>query len=251
MEYYLYISHTKIEMMYDQLSGEDSRSSSIKAKIAVPQIAEIESQRGTSRETTLYQKLDRITKHLSQHQELGSITTARLNKGIQYIQDTGKWKSAILSKDYELQKTNEPPVSYVVFCKRPGVLIFLVGSPKHILGTSDRIDTGIVSPSWTVDELVMNYANRDQRLDDISGPREKYLPGLFGFMANIWEAPHRGLKVFFRVYGWHEISNKIWADSVDYYNDYFERAKLENDVLSKPDVVLVGSPIFVALDEVR
>jgi hypothetical protein len=247
MEYYRYVSRTKIEMMYDQLSGEDSRSSSIKAKLAVPKIAEIESQTGTSREITLYQKLDTVRKHLTRLKQIGTIKDAQVNKNMQYVLDTGIWKSVILSKEYDMKKTSDPPVSYVVFCQRPGALIFLVGSPKHILGASDRIDSGIVSPSWTVDELVMNYANRDQRLDNVFAPRDKYLPGLFGFMAHIWDAPNRNLKVFFRIYGWHQISNKLWTDSTKYYDGEFERARKENDVLSQPDVAIVGSPISVAL----
>lgn len=226
---YLYVSAPKVEMLHSQTPAAISR----------PAI----SDGGGDGQETLYGKLAQLQKQLEEEDSVQDIADVRPGDCSQFLKGSGVWNASLIRKAYpETNVGDTEPLAYCLYKQFEEVCYFLLGSPSNITGNTRLAGhTTKVSPSWTVDEYIMGLIRQRMRepFDESA-----WLGGLLGYCAQICRyLPRINAEVLFLAYSSHEVSSNEWEKTVNHYTECAS--------MYKPSLVVVGSPIYVALNPLR
>jgi hypothetical protein len=246
MEYYLYVSKTKVNMLYEQIVSNTPKTVETKASLGIPKIGSIERSTQSKSSDSIYTRLDMVKHYLFNANEICLLEDIACHPEKKYTTYTGQWKSTLIAKSYDekylLGKEKDPstyprPRTYVTFCSSREALVFLAGSASNMLGYNGKVDEyySVISESCTMDEFIMNLS------PNVPPDSNRILPGTFSLFAHLWNTPTKNLKVLFVIYHRYEVTIPIWESCKEEFDHY------EAELPDKPNYVLLGSPIFVAL----
>ncbi|MBD2054566.1 hypothetical protein H6F88_00725 [Oculatella sp. FACHB-28] len=158
MKYYIYISRTKVDMLYAQLPPEFLKGISAELTINVGVLSG--TLKGTPNENdgSLPQRLHAVSQYINRHEDTGTVTSPG-----KYISGTTSLKYGIVS---------EYAADIVFFGGIvSGKTLALIGSSTSVIGEADRADANHSLSYYTLEFLkgaIETEENRDEQSDVFS-----------------------------------------------------------------------------------
>jgi hypothetical protein len=238
VRYYLYISRSKVSMLFAQQTPAASYKQKLDLKIlsverSSPEqnaslVANVETVETSLRAAGLVRE---------------SIDVRRADPLPPYIHDVGDWRISVIKKAYE-DSEPEPPWAYCLFRQRGPTAYFLLGSVDNIitqLGAQQRPTA--ISPSATVDEYIMGLIARSAHQSQNFESRR--VVGLLDYCARMCMTfPEYNSEVLFKTY-WHL---KVTKQDCDEYRQMPTPIGRGKDV-AQVRRILIGSPIYAAMSD--
>lgn len=243
MDFLTYVSQTKVNMLYDQLPRRKklppARQTTLRA--GIPNIASLERTAADDELVGIYQKLKAVTKHLSKSGEVGDLTTAAGHPNMQYLLDIGNWKMGVYTKDEDALH------AYVALTVRQGLVALMIGSARNVTSATELPITGI-SLSFTVDDWLLDHASQEQLAkQDFGFEGNRIALGAMDLCTRFWSFPEQKTRVLARIYGRYRLTHReIHTSHKDILSE-IKRAAETSDTPMQELLLIVGSPVSVAL----
>jgi len=231
-------------MLFDQLEAPSKRTAVSKIGLG-PSAARFESSSQTEALKGLYSRLRTVEEALQQDPGIASIQRADLEMLPAYCRDTGLWNAALISKTYDVSTDVEWASSYCLLRDCGDVLVLLVGSQHNLTG-SVTPTAASVSPSFTVDEYLLNVSEEYWQLHKeatalYDAEIDEKLMGVLHFCgSSLTYTPPRMLKILFRVFSIFEIQQAVLEET-------YARSGGSCIFTGTPSLLVTGSPLYVAL----
>ena len=97
MNYFLYTSQSKINMMFEQLRDSSATSVTSTYKLDV-KFAGFERQTAEADTPSQYHKLDAVRSHLQESSQICELNLDQFLTGPSYCEDFGRWHAATVAK---------------------------------------------------------------------------------------------------------------------------------------------------------
>ena|GEM_PF-2854484 len=240
MKYYLYVSRSKVEMLFGQTEESSSKTVNWKQSIGISSMG-VERQTQNTSALTLYNKLDKVISKLSEDPGIFLLNADAIASGPEYCQDTDQWNTSILTRS-----KGGKPDSYCLYKDQGEIITLLIGSPANLTGQSAPTEEWLISPSWSVDEFISDLIERytvtaPDSKDAITNQIDHGIAGILGFCGSVCAYfSRKAVTVLFRVSHTHEITDQVWDD--------LEGAYGNSIFVGKPRTLVIGSPLYVALE---
>jgi hypothetical protein len=221
MKYYIYVSESKIDMLYSQIVKSDAerREKSVGLDFKFVK-GEYKTSRGIPSNNLT--KLNAIIDNLAQQQLVGSIHEQK-----PYIRGCLKLKWSA----YEPSLDVRPPITFWGYISHR-LALGLAGSPHHLLGKQADGTTDPGSATSVIINWLWRSFSDPPPLEDLEDPRERedYIVAYTTFHAAKYSSGHRGLYEFIA----KVLHRSTWTRGI---------AK------SKITEIILATPLYVAMVE--
>lgn len=225
LKYYVYVSHSKVEMLFGQL-------------------ASIESDSAHNTGSTIYLKLADVVANLREQPGIASLPRQTQSLRTGYYEDTDKWNMGVLdNSDSRVRRT--AGTAFCMYKDQGNILTLLLGSSSNMIGNYGDQSRHRISPSWTTDKylltLVQSWEENPEPKREL-GTLEDSLGKILYFCGNVCAYMRRTpVNVLFRALYVYRIDATVWKEVFDYQPD--------SVFVNTAEHLVIGSPIYVALSE--
>ncbi len=262
-KYYLYISKSKVDMLYDQLQKKKFPVSEIAPKISSSVVSvELGIKREAQNSKLLFKRTHALTKQLEKEKLIQPLENTEKLKSSFFYADEGVWNSGVCTWDYEGVK------SYVVMKTHGDMIILLVGSLSNLIGTKSakvrKIPSGSESAIPTSGEFIEDYLPTHVRTiieaDKREGSRiffrvnpsyEDTYPFYVGqfCLSNMRYFHEKSMEVLFKVYMNYDLRKNMIKVLRRHFPEEQTQVSLffkKNDLVNYR-YLYIGSPLYTAL----
>jgi len=221
-KYYVYVSHSKVEMLYGQL-------------------ASIESHNAQNRGSTVYSRLAAVVASLRKEPGIISLPYQSSSFRTGYYEDIDRWNMAVL--DHSRPGHRTAAVALCMYKDEGNALTLLLGSPSNMIGSSGDQSRHSISPSWaTLQYLLALAQERYWAVESAAATLEGSLDSVLFFCGAVcaYMQPVE-VNVVFRALYTYRLNAAIWAEVFS--------NQLDVVFVDKAEHLVIGSPICVALPD--